>query len=181
MTKFRTAMRAGAAALALAGAAAASAGETITYRYDALGRLIQATSTGSINDQLYRQYVYDRAGNRRQTALGTGTPPAFPPPEPLPPNQAPVTAADTLSVPRCGSNFKNVTANDSDPEDHLPLALVSVSAGTLGAASVFDGDQVFYEAGSSAGTDVLTYTVEDSLGAASNGTLTVTVLSQGSC
>jgi hypothetical protein len=42
---------------------------------------------------------------------------------------------------------------------------------------VLDASTVQYEAFDSTGTDPLTYTVQDSLGASSTGTLTVTVTS----
>jgi YD repeat-containing protein len=43
---------------------AAGAAETTTYTYDALGRLIEVNSAGSVNDGLSLTYTYDPAGNR---------------------------------------------------------------------------------------------------------------------
>lgn len=48
----------------LAGAAQAS--ETITYTYDAQGRLIEVDHTGGPNDGVEREYTYDDADNRTQ-------------------------------------------------------------------------------------------------------------------
>lgn len=48
----------------LLGAAAARAAETITYTYDAQGRVIQVRSTGSANGPSTTTYTYDKAHNR---------------------------------------------------------------------------------------------------------------------
>jgi len=42
----------------------ASAAETITYTYDAQGRVIQVLSTGSANGPSTTTYTYDKAHNR---------------------------------------------------------------------------------------------------------------------
>lgn len=52
------------AAAALGIAAAAMAAETITYRYDARGRLVRVVHNGSVNDNVATNYVYDKADNR---------------------------------------------------------------------------------------------------------------------
>jgi len=43
---------------------AAHAAETITYTYDAQGRVIQVHSTGSVNGPSTTTYTYDKAHNR---------------------------------------------------------------------------------------------------------------------
>lgn len=43
---------------------AAVAGETVSYTYDALGRLVVARHTGSANNNLEVAPKYDAAGNR---------------------------------------------------------------------------------------------------------------------
>ncbi len=53
-----------AAAAALIGATSANAAETITYTYDAQGRVIQVHSTGSANGPSTTTYTYDKAHNR---------------------------------------------------------------------------------------------------------------------
>jgi hypothetical protein len=54
-----------AAAIAIAAApAAAQASETITYTYDALGRLVQVTRSGTVNNGAAATYSYDPANNR---------------------------------------------------------------------------------------------------------------------
>lgn len=44
--------------------AAAYAGETITYKYDAKGRLINVSHTGTVNNGAATSYAYDAADNR---------------------------------------------------------------------------------------------------------------------
>ena len=106
---------------------------------------------------------------------GSSAPPP-PPPPPPPANSPPTTVADGLSVTRCAFGFINVTANDSDPEGNLPLVVLSAvsSKPRLGEALVVDASTVRYEANAE-GTDVVTYTVRDSLGATSTGKLTVVI------
>lgn len=49
----------------LAWSAAASATETITYTYDARGRLVQVVHTGTVNNNVQTSYQYDKADNRK--------------------------------------------------------------------------------------------------------------------
>jgi hypothetical protein len=44
--------------------AAAYAAETITYTYDARGRLVKVTHTGTVNNNVVTNYTYDKADNR---------------------------------------------------------------------------------------------------------------------
>jgi hypothetical protein len=53
-------------------AAPADAGETIVYGYDALGRLVSTTSSGTVNSGLATTIGYDPAGNRQSYAVATG-------------------------------------------------------------------------------------------------------------
>ncbi len=64
MTRLRRAALAGAAALAVGAAAAAQAAETVTYRYDARGRLIRVERTGTVNNGAVTTYAFDKASNR---------------------------------------------------------------------------------------------------------------------
>jgi YD repeat-containing protein len=63
-------------ALIAATAAAAFAAETINYKYDARGRLIQVNRTGSINNGVVTNYTLDKADNRtNKTTTGSPNPP----------------------------------------------------------------------------------------------------------
>lgn len=79
-------------ALTVASPEAASAGETINYTYDSLGRLVAAKSTGTVNNGEVASYCYDGTGNRIfAETVDTGivvdcssvpAPPSPPPPPP---------------------------------------------------------------------------------------------------
>jgi YD repeat-containing protein len=45
-------------------AAAAWASETITYTYDARGRLVKVVRSGSVNNNVSAEYKYDKGDNR---------------------------------------------------------------------------------------------------------------------
>jgi YD repeat-containing protein len=49
---------------ALVIAIAAQAAETITYTYDARGRVIEVKRTGTVNNNVTRNYTIDKADNR---------------------------------------------------------------------------------------------------------------------
>ena len=53
--------------LALAGAAQAA--ETVTYRYDELGRLTRVSRSGTVNNGVAADYGYDPADNRTRVAV----------------------------------------------------------------------------------------------------------------
>ena len=56
--------------------AAAYAAETITYSYDARGRLVQVNHTGTVNNNVVTNYAYDKANNRtNKTTTGSPNPP----------------------------------------------------------------------------------------------------------
>jgi hypothetical protein len=56
--------------------AAAYAAETITYTYDARGRVKQVARSGSVNNGVTTNYVYDKADNRtNKTTTGSPNPP----------------------------------------------------------------------------------------------------------
>ena len=67
------------AALLICLPGAASATETITYTYDALGRVTNVNHSGSVNNGLQSQYQYDPADNRVNvtvTGASSNSPPS---------------------------------------------------------------------------------------------------------
>lgn len=58
--------------------AQAGASETITYTYDAKGRLIKAERSGTTNNGVKYEYTHDKANNRRNLKV-TGSPNPPPP------------------------------------------------------------------------------------------------------
>ncbi len=64
------------AGASLAFGSAAQAAETITYQYDARGRLVQVARTGSVNNGVTTSYQLDKANNRTsKTTTGSPNPP----------------------------------------------------------------------------------------------------------
>jgi YD repeat-containing protein len=53
--------------------AAAYAAETITYSYDARGRVVQVNHAGTVNNNVVTNYSYDKANNRTNKTT-TGSP-----------------------------------------------------------------------------------------------------------
>ena len=62
----------------LVSASTASANETITYTYDARGRLIKVVHTGTVNNNNQACYVYDKADNRTNVTTTVNSLPACP-------------------------------------------------------------------------------------------------------
>src|SRR3954470_18540503 len=191
---------------AVAFAAAAQASETTTYSYDALGRLVSAASSGTVNNGLATTIAYDPAGNRScygVTGAGAGSggsdcsapppppPPAPPPPSPPPPpppppppsgNQPPVANSDVApSIPKCGGTSVNVTANDTDPEGNYPLTVTSASGGAAIVVTVISPSTLWIDSVGASGLKSFSYTVQDSLGASSTGSGTITVTTVNQC
>jgi hypothetical protein len=73
-----TVVRAGLFGLALLGSvSSALSAETITYTYDAKGRLVKVVRTGTVNNNVTVEYTHDKADNR--TRLKTTNSPNPPP------------------------------------------------------------------------------------------------------
>ena len=79
--------------------APAHASETITYTYDALGRLVQVTRAGTVNNGANAAYTYDPANNRTNvtTTAPGGGPMA---PQQPPPNEQPGQRGAANASPR---------------------------------------------------------------------------------
>ncbi len=67
-----------ASAIALAVASSAEAAETITFTYDARGRLVKVERSGTVNNGVSTDYTIDKADNRTNK-LTTGSPNPPPP------------------------------------------------------------------------------------------------------
>ena len=59
-------------------ASTASATETITYTYDARGRVVKVVHTGNVNNNTQACYKYDKADNRTNVKVDVGSLPACP-------------------------------------------------------------------------------------------------------
>jgi YD repeat-containing protein len=105
-----------------------NATETVTYTYDAQGRLVQSVISGTVNNGQSSSTTFDAANNRTNYSVSVAGAPPPPPPPPSPPpppaNNPPVSVADaTLSVACNASGARNVLGNDTDPDNDLPLSM----------------------------------------------------------
>ncbi len=67
------------ASFALMGCASSAAGtETISYAYDAKGRLVKVERAGTVNNGVKVEYTHDKSDNRQNVKV-TGSPNAPPP------------------------------------------------------------------------------------------------------
>ena len=179
-------------ALFLVGAAAGvlliesqgQASETVTYSYDSLGRLVGASTTGTVNNGLTVSTSYDPAGNRCGYgvigASGSGGGTAGSCPVAPSGNQSPVAVNDSGSMTRCLDKTFAVLANDSDPDGNLPLALVSVSGASVRGTPSISGTGIQFTPNDVNGTATVTYVMRDSLGATDSATLTIAI-TDGTC
>lgn len=166
----KSAMIAIATALALTGPLSARA-ETVTYTYDARGRLKTAVTTGGATVT----YSYDAAGNRTQVVVGTGSS-----------NQVPVATDDSTDANAYyggGPTYPDVTfdprTNDSDPDSN-PLTITGVTQPYNGSVT-YTATSITYTYGTLVHPtgmdaelidfDTFTYTISDGQG----GTATATV------
>jgi YD repeat-containing protein len=164
---------------AFASSARADAGDTVTYGYDALGRLVAVSTSGGPNSGQAVAVGYDPAGNRCNYSLSTTGAPATGCTGGGGTNQPPVAVDDSGSMDNCADALFAVLANDSDPDGNLPLALVSVSGGgTRGTASI-SGTQIVFTPSGVTGTATVTYVMRDSLGATAGATLTIAIADGG--
>ncbi len=166
-----------ASAVALMGGAGIAlpvqADETITYTYDSLGRLVIVKSSGDVNNGETHSLCYDPAGNREQY-LSTSNSSSASCPTPPAPNSPPVLVNTTDNI-LCGSTKTyDVISGASDPESNTPLVFTGiVFIDGFSAATVVSSSEIEVVGESTEGTTEITYAVEDSLGDASTGVLTI--------
>jgi YD repeat-containing protein len=130
------------------------------YTYDVHGRLKKVTRPDSATE-----YTYDNAQNRTNvtTVLLTGNRP------PVPGNIGPFNVAAGQSV-----TFNPVSSASDPDNDTLTVTGASHTNQALGGTS-FTANSVTYTAGSTAGTDTVTYTLSDGKGGTANGTVSITI------
>jgi YD repeat-containing protein len=161
-----------------------SAQETTTYTYDELGRMISSAISGGSNNGTTTGTCFDAAGNRTQYGVAnsgtascySGTPVPTPSPTPTPtptPNQSPVAVNDSASGTKCDTYVVNLVANDYDPDNNVPLSLVSITriTGASSTAALYDSTSVQVTTTNVTGTALYQYVVRDSLGATATGQL----------
>jgi hypothetical protein len=73
MAKYKELLAAALAAATIAATASGLASETVTYSYDARGRLVAAKHSGTVNNNVQANYSYDKADNRTNKTV-TGAP-----------------------------------------------------------------------------------------------------------
>lgn len=115
----------------------AFASETITFTYDELGRLVAATSSGTINNGQSVTAGYDPAGNR--TAYTINGAPGSPPANPAPSfsiGDASGTEGATLSfaVTKTGSTASTYTVNYATATGTASSSDFTAASGTLAFA-----------------------------------------------
>lgn len=150
--------------------------ETISFSYDALGRLVLSTTSGGPNSAIGSTTCFDAAGSRARQTVGSGvtscgTP--TPTPTPTPSNTPPVAVNDTSSGACNVEKIVNVVTNDYDPNGNTPLSLVSVNPAANTYAYVYSGTSLAV-VGSGSRTEYIYYVVQDSLGAIATGRFTYT-------
>jgi hypothetical protein len=79
------------------------AGETTTYSYDSLGRLIGVGHSGTVNNGVNAAYCYDGADNRARVTISQAAPPC-PPPPPPPPLAPPPPPPPVFSISSASAN-----------------------------------------------------------------------------
>jgi YD repeat-containing protein len=160
--------------------------ETVTYTYDAQGRMVQTATSGTVNNGQSTTTVYDAGNNRVNYCVNQACPSPPPPPSPpAPPSNLPPVANADSGGPMSKCAFKTivVTTNDTNPEGNYPLTVTSASALSAGISiSNFGPTSITIESNENGTTgETAQYVVADSLGATGVGTVTVNVTSTNLC
>jgi len=107
----------------------AAAGETTTYSYDALGRLVATTSSGTVNNGVATAIGYDPAGNRSNYAVsGAG-------------GGGPSVPNGSFEAPEVNNGY---VSNPTVPGLTFAQAGVAGNGSAWGFAAAPDGDQVAF-------------------------------------
>jgi YD repeat-containing protein len=167
------------------------ASETVTYSYDAQGRLIKTETAGTINNGNSTGTAYDTAHNRYHyaSALNGATLPAAPPPPTGggggTPNSPPIANADSAgTIKKCEVKNVVVTTNDTDADGPPPLTVTgatAVSAGLIVAVVNASTISIETDLATPVGALNVNYTVADGLNALATGTVTGMVSSLSLC
>jgi hypothetical protein len=90
----------------------ATASETVTYSYDARGRLVKVARSGTVNNGVSACYAYDKADNRSNVTVATSSDCANPPPS-FAINDVAVTEGGSLvfTVTKTGSTSSSFSVN----------------------------------------------------------------------
>lgn len=167
----------------------AFAAETVSYSYDALGRLTTSTISGGPNNTIGTATCFDAAGNRTRYTVGAGVtscgspaPSPTPTPTPTPTAPPPVAVADSTGGACNSAVTYNVVANDYDPNGNTPLTLLSVTSNANVDASVVSSTSVQFIGYTPGNTSTLSYVIKNSLGATATGSITYkTTGTQSTC
>lgn len=159
-------------ATALIWASALSATETVTYSYDAQGRLIQSVISGTVNNGQSSSTTFDAANNRTNysVSLSGGTPPPAS-------NQPPVPVAGIIISAACDTERTvNILQNATDPDGDLPLSF-EITGGSGASLVTKSGLQsvYFYAPFTRNATYSVSYVVTDARGATAAASLTLRV------
>ena len=111
----------------LALASGSVAAETVTYRYDELGRLIKVSRVAAVNSEA--NYSYDSADNRSKVTVGVGgaPPPPPSPPPPIPPPPSPPPPSPPPSPPPPSPPPPSPPPPPPPPPGNLPPVTVNNS------------------------------------------------------
>lgn len=146
-------------AVALSFCALSARAETVTYTYDALGRLISAATTGGHTTT----YTYDANGNRTQVVVTGGT------------NAAPTAVTDARTTAFNTASSFDPRTNDSDANGDA-LTITAKTNGTNGTVVITGGGTgvTYTPTTGFSGSDSFTYTISDG-SLTSVGTVNMTV------
>jgi YD repeat-containing protein len=149
-------------ALSVSSAHAITQGSSNTYKYDALGRLIEVIINNGGSNVTTITYTYDAAGNRTQTVTGSTT------------NNGPTAVADAITTAVNIPITWDPRLNDTDSQgDYLTI---TANSSPVHGTVVNNGNSLTYTPNSGyTGTDTFTYTISDGhLTSTATETMTVT-------